>query len=43
LRSREPNTCADAIRDHIFVKLDDIREWQEAKTENNVPVMEAVG
>lgn len=30
LLGREPDNCAEAIRRHLFIKFDDIREWQEA-------------
>ena len=40
LRKREPGRCAEAIRNHIFVKFDDIREWQEATSHGKTPTGE---
>jgi DNA-binding GntR family transcriptional regulator len=38
LRKREPDNCAEAIRSHIFVKLDDIRESLEAVSQEGAPI-----
>lgn len=43
LRGRDPDRCAESIDNHIFVKLDDIREWQEAGAVEGILVAEAVG
>ena len=32
LCGREPHSIAETIRDHLFVKFDDIREWQKPTT-----------
>ena len=40
LRKREPGGCAKAIHNHIFVKFDDIREWQEATSPKEPPIDE---
>ena len=43
LSKGEPDNCAEAIRDHIFVKLNDIREWQEAASPEGAPMTETGG
>ena len=43
LRKRDPDNCAVEIRNHIFVKLDDIRELQEAASPEGAPMTEAEG
>jgi len=43
LRKREPDNCAEAIRSHIFVKLNDIREGQEAVSPEGAPMTETGG
>ncbi len=43
LRKRDPDNCAEMIRSHIFIKLNDIRESLEAASPDKAPMTETEG